>query len=286
MIEIKTLADTPFNLIHRTFSDAFSDYSVPFNLTEEELKYMFERRGYDLSLSFGAFHDQKLVGITINGIGDWKGKLTAYDSGTGVIKEYRKQGIAKQMFRESLPVITKYGVKQYLLEVIKSNKKAFELYKKSGFKVVRELDYYQINKYDMVYKKTFNHSEFNFRIIGEPEWETLKSFWDFQPSWQNSIDSIKRKVNHLKILGAYKNSNLIGYGIIEPHTGDIPQIAISKNFRRRGVASSLFRVLINYSMVGSLKIINSDSSYKPFKNFMENMDIHPGDGQYEMVMEL
>ncbi len=286
MIQIRTLEGIPFDMIHRAFSDAFSDYSVPFNLSQEDLKYMFERRGYALGLSFGAFHNEKLVGITINGIGNWNGKLTAYDSGTGVIKEYRKQGIAKQMFKESLPILRKYGVGQYLLEVIKSNSGAFELYKKSGFKITRELDYYQINKDNIIYKKIINSSELQFKVIDEPDWEKLKSFWDFQPSWQNSIDSLNRKVNFLKILGAYKNSDLIGYGIIEPHTGDIPQIAVSKDFRRAGAASSLFRVLINYSEKSSLKVINSESNYHPFKALMQSMGIQPGDGQYEMIMEL
>ena len=286
MIEIKTLTNISFEKIHMAVADAFSDYVEPFDLTVKELKYMFERRGFNLNLSFGAFYKDRLVGITVNGIGDWGGKLTAYDSGTGVIKEYRKRGIARRMFNESLPVLKENNIKQYLLEVIKTNTGAYELYKKAGFKIVRELDYFKINKEKLRYNKMITPLGFEFRIIENPDWQTLKSFWDFEPSWQNSIVSLNRKIDHMKILGIYKNSDLIGYGIIEKHTGDIPQLAIAPQYRRHGLATSLFRILINYSEVESLRIINSDSSSQPFRKFMESMGIKAGDGQYEMVMEL
>ena len=201
MIKIKTLEKTPFKQIYEAVSDAFSDYVEPFDLTIEELKYMFERRGYDLEISFGAFDGSKLVGITINGIGDWNGKLTAYDSGTGIVKEYRKRGIARRMFDESLPILKKKGITQYLLEVIKTNRGAYELYKKAGFNIVRELDYFKIGISELKYDKLVNKPDFNFNVIEEPDWNTFKSFWDFDPSWQNSIDCMKRKADHLKILG-------------------------------------------------------------------------------------
>ena len=286
MIKIKQLNGTSFDVIHQAFKDAFSDYVEPFDLTNEELLYMFERRGYDLELSFGAFDNDKLVGITINGIGDWNGKFTAYDTGTGVVKAYRKQGIATKMFMESLPVLKKAGIEQYLLEVIKSNVGAFELYKKAGFSVVREFGYFKSNKHDLLYKKIIPQRDYTFRLLEKPDWEILSKFWDFQPSWQNSVDSLKRKIDFLKILGVFKNSELIGYGIIEKHTGDIPQFAISDKHRRQGIGTALFRVLINYSEIGSIKIINSDANYPAFDNFIENIGIAAGDGQYEMIMEI
>jgi ribosomal protein S18 acetylase RimI-like enzyme len=286
MIEIKTLENTSFKQIYDTVSDAFSDYVEPFDLTIDELKYMFERRGYDLNISFGAFDNSRLVGITINGIGNWNDRLTAYDSGTGIIKNYRKRGIARKMFGESLPVLRENGIDQYLLEVIKTNTGAYGLYKKAGFKVVRELDYFKIDINELKYNKLVVKPGFHFRIIEKPDWETYRSFWDFEPSWQNSIDSLNRKIDCLKILGMYEKSNLIGYGIIERHTGDIPQFAISRKYRRQGLGTSLFRVMINHSEISSLRIINSDSSYSPFKIFMNSMGINAGKGQYEMVMEL
>ena len=91
MIEIKQLTDVSIEEIYTAFSNAFSDYVEPFDLTINQLKHMIERRGYNFHLSFGAFNGNDLVGLTLNGIGDWNGRLTAYDTGTGVIKEFRKK---------------------------------------------------------------------------------------------------------------------------------------------------------------------------------------------------
>jgi len=286
MIEIKTLANTKFETIYGAFVNAFSDYVEPFDLTIDELKYMFERRGCNLDLSFGAFDDEKLVGITINGVGNWNGQLTAYDSGTGIIKEYRKQGIATRMFNESLPVLKENNITQYLLEVIKSNTGAFNLYKKAGFKVVRELDYYKSTKNELQYKKIISPQGFTFSAIEKPDWARLKSFWDFNPSWQNSIDSINRKSDHFKVLGIFKESELVGYGIIEKHTGDLPQLAISKNYRRNRLGTILFRVLINYSETNDIRIINPEAGYIPFGKLVESIGFSAGDGQYEMILSI
>jgi ribosomal protein S18 acetylase RimI-like enzyme len=226
------------------------------------------------------------VGITINGIGNWKGKLTAYDSGTGIIKNYRKKGVASKMFNESLSILRKNNITQYLLEVIITNTAAVELYKKAGFKTIRKFDYFKSFKDELSYKSIMVPKDFQFKVLENPNWEILKSFWEFEPSWQNSIDSVKRKFDSFKILGVYNNSNLVGYGIIELHTGDIPQFAISKKYRRLKLGTILFRVLINYTETQEIRIINSDMEYIPFRKFAENIGLIPGDGQYEMLMKL
>ena len=286
MITIKQLSKTSIKTIHEAFSKAFSDYVEPFDLTQEQLQYMIERRGCDFNLSFGAFDNDELVGFTLNGVGVWNGKLTAYDTGTGIIKEYRKKGIATRMFDESLPVLRLHGVEQYLLEVIRSNKSAVELYKKAGFKTTREFDYYISKKDKLSLKKKFNPNDFTIREITNPDWLYLKSFWSFEPSWQNSIDSINRKFDHFRFLGIYKNEDLLGYGIVEKTTGDIPQLAIADKSRRLGLGSFLLNSLIDLSESKMIKIINVETSYKPFKAFAAGINLLPGAGQYEMLLKL
>ena len=82
MVVIDRLSGISIETIHSTFVKAFSDYDEPIKLSVHQLKYMIERRGVNLDLSFGAFFNDELIGFTLNGIGDWNGKLTAYDSGT------------------------------------------------------------------------------------------------------------------------------------------------------------------------------------------------------------
>ncbi len=286
MITIKTLTGISIEQIHKAFAKAFADYVEPMDLTAEQLQYGVKRRGYNPDLSFGAFNDVELVGFTINGIGEWNGELTAYDAGTGIIKEFRKQGIATRIFNESLPVLRENKITQYLLEVIKTNTGAYDLYKKAGFTVTREFDYF-ISKKDKI-KIDQNKLNENFRIkeIENPDWDELKSFWDFESSWQNSIDSVKRKIDYFAVLGIYDQDTLTGYGIIEKHTGDIPQFAIAQQYRRKGCATTLFKHLLEYDEAETFKFVNTDSAYEPFKKFAESINLAPGIGQYEMLINL
>lgn len=286
MISIKQLNAIRVETVYDTFAKAFSDYVEPFNLTFQQFKYMIERRGCNLNLSFGAFDDDELVGFTLNGIGVWNGQLTAYDTGTGIIKEFRKQGIASKMFNESLPVLRNNHITRYLLEVIHTNKPAFDLYKKSGFEVTREFDYYISSKDKIEIQESKLNKEFHIKEIDNPNWAQFKTFWDFEPSWQNSIDSINRKLDHFKILGIFDKNHIAGYGIIEKDTGDIPQLGIDKKYRRKGLASTLLHHLLQHSKSGEFKFINTCASYDPFKKFAYSINLPPGIGQYEMLLEL
>lgn len=285
MITIKPLTNTSIESIHQAFAKAFSDYEEPFDMTVQQLQYMIKRRGYKPELSFGAFDDDELVGFTLNGIGLWNNQLTAYDTGTGIVKDYRKQGIATRIFDESLPILKQHGVNQYLLEVIKTNTKAYELYKKAGFEVLREFDYF-VSPIDKVKFEVKNlGEEFLFLELENPQWELFSTFQDFAPSWQNSSDSIQRKRSSFKILGIFNQENLVGYGIIEPHTGDIPQFAIAKNFRRKGLGTALFKTFCSTSKSGIIKIINTDFKDKGSKIFLESLGFKAGFGQYEMLLK-
>lgn len=140
-MEIKSLEGIPFTEIHKAFTRAFIDYGLP-PMSIEQLRQMLSRRGLKQALSMGAFVDGKIVSFTLNGIDQWNGKLTAYDTGTATVKEYRGQGLARKVFNETVPVLKEAGVTQYLLEVLQHNDKAVNLYKGVGFEVTREFDYF------------------------------------------------------------------------------------------------------------------------------------------------
>lgn len=108
----------------------------------------------------------------------------------------------------------------------------------------------------------------------------------FDPSWQNSIDSIIRKSDYFKKIGVFKNGELAGYGIIEKHTGDIPQLAISKKYRRIGLGAELLKKLVSLNKNEIVKFVNSESDYEPFRKFATSIGFPLGLGQYEMTLDL
>lgn len=88
-MEIRNLAHTDFDTLFQGFEKAFSDYEIHFG--KEEVHSMLIRRGYNPLLSFAAFINDEIVAFTLNGTGTFNGIPTAYDTGTGTVKEYRGQ---------------------------------------------------------------------------------------------------------------------------------------------------------------------------------------------------
>ncbi|MDD4655289.1 MAG: GNAT family N-acetyltransferase, partial [Bacteroidales bacterium] len=113
-MEIKSLEGVPFNLIYNAFSSAFEEYEVQLN--KQQLIKMLKRRGFDPGLSFAFFDNCDMVAFILNGIGNFGGIATAYDTGTGTLKEYRGKGLATELFNYSIPFLRQRNIRQYLLE--------------------------------------------------------------------------------------------------------------------------------------------------------------------------
>lgn len=285
MITIKTLEDSSFEMLYEAFSQAFSDYDAPY-ISKQALAVMLERRGFSPKHSFGAFDGEKLVSFTFNGIGEHKGISTAYDTGTGTIKEYRGRKLAGKIFETSIPFLKEKGIKQYLLEVIQKNIAAYNIYKNQGFDISREFNYYFIDSDKIKPTENTRQQAYKIKELSIASLIGISSFWDIEPSWQNSIPSIRRRANDFKILGCYNEDKLVGYGIIDPNSGDITQLAIDNKERRKGLATSLMHELVKLNKYPTLKILNTEKGYLPMEKFIEKYGIPLAGLQYEMIKKL
>jgi len=97
----------------------------------------------DYELSFGVFEGEQLVAFIINGIDQHNGKRTAFNTGTGVIKNFRGQQLVDKMYAAALPHFQKAGIEKYLLEVFVNNERAIRVYERIGFKKIRRLKCYK-----------------------------------------------------------------------------------------------------------------------------------------------
>ncbi len=281
---IKSLESLSYDGLYLVWAEAFKDYAHSW--TSDEYKKMLVRRGYNPSLSFGAFDGDRLVSFVLNGIWEWNGKKTAYDTGTGTILEYRGKGLVKNIFIESIPYLKKAGVKQCLLEVLDNNDKAIKIYKNLGFKVEREFNYFIQNKDAIVLNSNKITYIFQIKPITLEIESQVNGFWDFTPSWQNSFDSLNREPGDFITLGLFNENVLIGYGIIEPSSGDIPQLAIHPDYRRQGLATTLFAELLKYNQAPSIRVINTDKKCTNITAFLQSCNIQVSGGQYEMVFDI
>jgi ribosomal protein S18 acetylase RimI-like enzyme len=286
-IDFKTLESTKLQIIHRTFLDAFSDYQMQMNLSFSDFQIMMKRNGFVPAISMGAFSKSNngLVGFILNGLRQWNGKLTAYDTGTGVIWDYRRQGITSGLFAEVLNELAQQNIEQYLLEVLKDNTAAFELYKNQGFLVTRTFSIYQLNKLTNPLDLTIYDIELVSHINSE-EWEILKSFWDINPSWQNSINSINTIPEKFAYAVIRHGTKPIGYGIVDKETGNVPQFAVLQEYRRQGIATQILAALLQNTKSDILRFVNVDDSSQNTRDFLYHIGSENIAGQYEMILPL
>jgi ribosomal protein S18 acetylase RimI-like enzyme len=281
MENVRSLADVSYDAIYQAYHEAFAEYEVL--LSKDQFWVMINRRGYNPSLSFGAFDGDRLVAFTLNGIGYFDGKKTAYDTGTGTLKEYRGRGLAARVFNESLPHLKNAGVEQYLLEVLQHNPSAISVYKNVGFAATRELSYFKTDAANLTSLRPLLPLGLFFERVDLSSTPDMETLWDFTPSWQNSFDSVKRQLNDFRFIGVYDCKRLVGYGIFEPYTGDITQIAVEPSYRRRGVGSAILAKLLEENRCNEVKAINVEPKSIATEAFLVAVGIPQIGKQFEMI---
>jgi ribosomal protein S18 acetylase RimI-like enzyme len=281
MIEISNLSAVSPDELFTAFSEAFAGYEI--TLDQEEHQKMLNRRGFDASLSFGAFDNGRLVSFTCNGIGNFNGLATAYDTGTGTLKEYRGQGLASGVFEESIPFLVEAGIRQYLLEVLQHNESAVSVYRKMGFEVSREFNYFVAVNDALHLKDKPLSGDYILKSITLDELGDVSGMWDFSPSWQNSFEAIGRKPEDFRLTGVFCNHALAGYGIIEPSSGDITQLAVSLEHRRKGLGTAILHNLAKMNQHTGLKAINTDTASIATEVFFIDSGLPLKGKQFEMI---
>ncbi len=102
-MDFRSLENYNFETLFRGFERAFADYEIHFE--KEEVRSMLQRRGYNPKLSFAFFDCGEIVAFTLNGIGEFNDIPTAYDTGTGTVKEYRGKRLAGEICTRSIPFL-------------------------------------------------------------------------------------------------------------------------------------------------------------------------------------
>ena len=284
-MEIRSLENIGFDALFEGFSNAFSDYEIHFD--KSEVQSMLIRRGYVPYLSFAAFEGGKIVAFTLNGIGKYNGIQTAYDTGTGTVREYRGRGIAGEIFKYSLPYLKEAGIRQYLLEVLQNNQKALTVYRRMQFDTTREFDCFKqsIANIDNLHSIT-QCANLRIELIDADTVRQAQSFCDFYPSWQNSIESIERGASELTCIGAFDLDELVGFCVFDRKSGDLTQIAVRKDYRRQGIASLLLGGMIKQACTAFVKVINVPSDNLSLPSFLKSKNIPLMNKQFEMLMDL
>jgi ribosomal protein S18 acetylase RimI-like enzyme len=249
----RTLRHDEFDAIHRAFVEAFSDYVLPMQPSADALREMFTRRGWVPSLSSGIFEGDRLVAFTLNGFDGTSG----YDTGSGVIPTHRRRGLARQTMEHSVKLLREAGATRYVLEVLEPNTAAAALYRSLGFIESRTLDCYILEcggrSHRFPPRRPQPPDPAAAAAAALKAAAAAAALQDVAPSWQNSTSSIQRAKDPHVVLGDED-----GYAILFPSTGDVPQLAVRREARRRGVGTRLLETAAAIAQK-PLRIINIDS---------------------------
>ncbi len=271
--EFRTLRGIDENELLRAFNESFANYFVTVQLTLQDLREMISADHIDLELSAGAFADNKLVGFILHAFDCIDGKNTAYNAGTGVIPDQRGKGITKQMYDFILPALQERKIDVVQLEVIAQNAPAIKIYESIGFTAERRLPCYRGKITAQA------NSEVTINELSHYDWPLLRSFWNFSPTWQNSVLVLNELKSTNKLFGAFLAEELVGYLVYNPHSKRIQQFAVHPDFRRRKVASTLF-AHVSTKQEEAFKVINVDGGDEGVNAFLRRVGM---EGYVEQV---
>jgi ribosomal protein S18 acetylase RimI-like enzyme len=276
MITFRSLSRQDPESIVAVFNEAFSDYLVKVQVTEESLMTKMKQESIDLEWSVGVFDNDKLVGFILNGYRASDSRVVLYNGGTGVIPSYRGRAFTKQMYDHLLPIAKRAGIKELVLEVIQQNEKALHVYLDLGFKIERELISFAGPRPSFGKPKEIEIREL---ISLPPE---VQDWWDYFPSWPADNFSLMQVENDLLIAGAFHEDHFVGYLAAMDNTGRIFQLAVSPRYRKRKIATSLISYCFDVRGFNSMLALNVDIKDQAGIAFYKLMGWKESVRQYEM----
>jgi len=206
---------------------------------EEILRKILEKNGVDLGLSVGVFEGEILVGFTCIALGNINEQLVAYNNSTGLIPEYRRKGLSKQMIDFILPTLKSKGCSKIILHVLEQNEPALIAYSKMGFKSHRKELCFRLHMGNFRPKPRVDNI-----IVKEQDLKSLQDlslFWEWIPTWDDMTTCALRINDPIDVLVAYIGTNLVGYIVFYPMFMQILQLWVSPSHQRQGIGSTLLQ---------------------------------------------
>lgn len=217
-MKVQHLGNTDFEVIMACFHSAFENYYVKMPTDNDFYKQRWKAAGVRFDLSYGMFYDGKLVGFIINAIDNRQGELTAYNSGTGVIPEYRGKRIVKSIYDYAIPELLKNGITKCQLEVITTNDKAIKSYEGIGFKICK---HYKCFKGRLTVKKqnNFDLKKVSYQLV---DWNTLpnQAFY----SWDNQKESLAK--GNYEYYQVFVDDKIQSYFVMNAESGYVAQFEV------------------------------------------------------------
>ncbi|WP_460220072.1 GNAT family N-acetyltransferase [Psychroserpens sp. MEBiC05023] len=269
---VKHLGHTDFESIMECFLSAFANYFVTMPTDHNFYKERWKAARVNFNLSYGMFDNNQLVGFIIHAIDERHGEHIAFNTGTGVIPEYRGKKIVKTIYEYAIPNLKRHGITKSVLEVITDNEKAIKAYKGVGFKICKTFK---------CFSGELSISESQMQVEDVPfeniAWEDIPNqdvySWDFHHRCLKDGTS--------KFYNVYYNNSLESFFSIKPD-GTINQLEVftTENGQWERLLSAV------QSVKKQVRIINVDDRLNAKLNALEHAGLNNTVNQYEMEFSL
>lgn len=275
--------------LFQAFVEAFSDYGIDMSyLNERNLRDRWTKNGVAYESSVAAYDGDRLVGFTMVGLDEWRGRPAAFDVGTGIVREFRGFGVAPALFDLAVGGLRDRGVETFVLEVLQTNRAAVKTYKKIGFTVCREFDCYRMEVERARTDAPKADAGLVIVPVGKDVLNRFSTLADWPPSWENSFASLARIPDELRVYGARLGKEWAGFAAYYPGLSWVTNIAVAPEFRRRGIAARLLARLIADlpAETKTIKMVNVDRSDPATRGLLEKYGFEVYTRQYEMELEI
>ena len=254
---------------------------------EDSFDRMMFLRNVDLALSVGVFVEDKMVAFVMMSTGTRNGKKTLYDSGGGVLPEYRGQGIFTQMFKFLLPHLKNTGFAQAFITV-----KPRSMPESAG-RVCEKLGYAHTTNF--VNYRLFSEKEFvpynipaniSIKQVDQVDWTKHTQWQKTTPSWERNHGMIRRNEANEIVLEAHIEGQFVGYLIGDPRFCKLSWINVDDHLAAKDIYASLIQHFYNISAIKLPRMINIDTRETTLINVFGMLGLKPQDEVEELRLDL
>ncbi len=259
--------------LRQAMNSAFSDYTVPMQLTRQSFAFMLKQRGFDRQASRVAIVERQIAAIWLVSL---RGRYS-YLVASGTVPAFRRLGLAWRLADDCLVHLRQRDTVSFQTEVMADNSKAFELYASLGMKTARTLQCYDVPPLPSTDAPG---------MVRKVPWREIQSdataMIELEPSWQNDIASVSAVADEAQCWAISDNLGLAAYAVILPTNNTLAQICVRKDRRRERIGSSLLHTC---QAGDTLRLLNVDVSSTEFQSFLGSVGAVPTVRQFELTME-
>ena len=271
---IKNLYDISFETILDCFLKAFENYFVELPTNKDYYRQRWRAAKVDFRYSYGMFNGEIMVGFILHALDKRNNKITAFNTGTGVIPEYRGKRIVNSIYTHALKGLKEKNIELSVLEVITKNEIAIKLYERLGFEKRKEYKCFN----GKIQLASTEEVILNETALTDVNWDSLPNQESY--SWDNQKESILN--GNYRFFQVIHKNEPESFFIINPEINYLAQFDLLK--KENNGWERLFVGIMKISKL--IKINNVDNRLKEKLDTLASVGLKNTVDQFEMELKI